>query len=218
MKNNKKNKKLHLYAKPGFTLVEIMMVVIIIGIMSATSFLFFENSRATVNLDISQRHLAAAIKLAQSYAIQGRTQIVNDEQKLPCGYGVYFFSKNEFAIFYSLPEETLGLSCQDFEDKSQKFTDYVASHPSFDFENLYRPIVSSDFNFKDIEKFSLEKNVELYFPELADGSHTSLYFSIPNANIYENGTQPLADTVYILEYANLKKSVNINLEGAITEN
>lgn len=72
--------------KNGFTLLEVMVIIAIIGIMSAVGIVSLSSSRKMMALKASQDEVASAIKLAQSYALQGR---INSGTK-PDGYGFEF--------------------------------------------------------------------------------------------------------------------------------
>jgi prepilin-type N-terminal cleavage/methylation domain-containing protein len=192
MKIKSKNKR-------GFSLVELMIVISIIGIMSVLGMASFRSSRAYLNLDLSQRELAAAIKLAQSYAIQGKTQIVAGEEMLPCGYGLRFTEEKKFEIFFNKNPETE--TCQKINQ--------TASAEDMHFGN--QSVSAETFEFK--EGVTLEG--------VSDFATTEIYFTIPHANVYNYaGNLLLLEKEYVLAYPDLEetKTVKVNARGAINEN
>jgi len=200
---NKKNKKLienrFLGKRAGFTFVELMVVMSIIFIISAVVLVGLGSMRNSSQLDSSQREVAAAIKLLQSYAIQGKTQDIGGVQKAPCGYGFQFTSNNGFQIFYNKPLATV--DCQTMDATSDA--------------NNYK------FNANSVvlESFTLGQNVALSFPTI---DMSGIYFSTPNAKIYHptGSLFSAGDTkTYTLKYQNKDpgKSITINSVGAIIE-
>lgn len=83
----------------GVTFVELMVVISIIGIMTGVGFVSLKSSRNDSRLRAAQREVASTIKLAQSYALQGKMQ----GAVTPCGYGFKFTSAADYQIFYKLP-------------------------------------------------------------------------------------------------------------------
>jgi prepilin-type N-terminal cleavage/methylation domain-containing protein len=81
----------------GFTLIEMMIVMAIIGILSATGFMGYQSAKRNAALRAAQREVATVIRLAQGYALQGKTQ----GDITPCGYGFKFTANNTYQIFYT---------------------------------------------------------------------------------------------------------------------
>jgi prepilin-type N-terminal cleavage/methylation domain-containing protein len=92
-----KNKK-----NQGFSLMELMMVIAIIGIMTVVGFASTSSIKKNSLLRASQNEIASAIKLVQSYALQGKT--INDAGNwvVPCEYGFEFTDKSSYRTFYAL--------------------------------------------------------------------------------------------------------------------
>jgi prepilin-type N-terminal cleavage/methylation domain-containing protein len=90
----KKNKKIKL---TGFTLVEIMVVISILAIMTLVSFASLSSSKKNVALRSAQREVASAIRIAQSYALQGKWP---SGAASVCGYGFRFETTSQYRIFY----------------------------------------------------------------------------------------------------------------------
>jgi len=82
---------------PGFSLLELMVSIAIIGILSAvTLFAFSFNSQSAV-MNAAVDEVFSALKLVKGYSLQGkmptgRTSI--------CGYGFEFTSTNTYRVFY----------------------------------------------------------------------------------------------------------------------
>lgn len=83
----------------GVTFAELIVVIAIIGIMSSVGFVSLQSSKANARLQAAQREVAATIKLAQSYALQGKMI----GAITPCEYGFKFTSLNSYQIFYKPP-------------------------------------------------------------------------------------------------------------------
>ena len=87
----KKNKTTKL---TGFTLLEMIITVAIIGILASITVISFTSSRNEVRVKAAQAEVAASIKLAHSYALQGRA----DGGTTPSYYGIRFFSSTNYAL------------------------------------------------------------------------------------------------------------------------
>ena len=175
----------------GFSFIEVMIVISIIGIMSAVGMVGFNSSKSKTRLELSQRTLTAAIKLAQSYAIQGRVQ----ESQVPCGYGVVFTSTAEFRIFYNI--SSAGKDCQE-----------INAEPTL-----------SNFKYNAgtsrlIDLFKLEKDVFLDSPVFVN---SGVYFSTPRASAYNYSGVSLGTQAYTLKYNSSTKTVTVGSEGSVTE-
>ncbi len=123
MKNikNKKTQKNnnHIVEKSnikGFTLLELMIVMAIISIMVAVSIVSMTASKNTMSLRTSQDEVSSAIKLAQSYALQGRIPNVAD---MVCGYGFRFTTTTHYQIFYY----TKGATCEPTDTSKYKIVE-----------------------------------------------------------------------------------------------
>lgn len=69
----------------GFTLIEVMIVVAIIGILSALTLGSLAAGRTARDLSRSSREVAAALREAQNYALSGRTANIGENN---CAYSV----------------------------------------------------------------------------------------------------------------------------------
>ena len=94
----------------GFSLVELLVVIAIMSIMTVIGFALLSSSKSDARLKAAQREVSATIKLAQSYALQGRKQ----GDMAPCGYGFRFdpsdSERKKYEIFYRLPGGAGGCS------------------------------------------------------------------------------------------------------------
>jgi len=81
----------------GFTLLELIVVIAIIGIMTSVGLVSLVPAKKQIALKTAQNEVTSAIKLAQSYALQGKSiQGVSDI----CGYGFEFTDRSNYRIFY----------------------------------------------------------------------------------------------------------------------
>lgn len=97
-----KNKKQY----KAFSLVELFVVISIIAIMTSATFVSLQSSRGDSRIKAAQNEVTAVIRLAQSYALQGKTQIVGGANIAPCSYGFEFVSSTEYRIFYKPPHSS----------------------------------------------------------------------------------------------------------------
>lgn len=114
--------------KSGFTLMELMVVVAIIGIMTAVTIVSLNRGKTEKQLEVAAREVAGAIREAQSNALNGK---VLDPTKIPCKF--FFarnttFLQNQYKINYywnnGIDENGDGNKCNDNEDIK---TVYLAS-------------------------------------------------------------------------------------------
>lgn len=71
----------------GFTLIEVLIVVAIIGIVSAMILVTFSGQRQTRNTERAAREVMAALREAQNYALSGRAGVISENNTY---YGVTF--------------------------------------------------------------------------------------------------------------------------------
>lgn len=106
-----KNKKIIFGVRNGFTLLELMIVIGTIGIMTGIGFASFGSAKRHSALRAGQYEVTSAIKLAQSYALQGKS--VSGVTKI-CGYGFKFdlpSNPGDPIIDYEIFYYTAGLDC-----------------------------------------------------------------------------------------------------------
>jgi prepilin-type N-terminal cleavage/methylation domain-containing protein len=181
----------------GFSLIELMVVIGIIAIMSIILLVSFNSNKSQSRLKVAQRETASAIKLAQSYALQGKTQ----GGATPCGYGFIFTLNNQYQIYYNLP----GASTCTIRNSDVNYRHYRASAPDASVLG---------------ESAALKSGVIL---SPYSQNNTDIYFTVPQANTYKNaGTaydvaQTLTFSSTISGTTNTK-TITINPGGYVTEN
>jgi prepilin-type N-terminal cleavage/methylation domain-containing protein len=154
MKNKNKNKMKN---EKGMTLLEMIIVIAIIGMMTGIAIVQLGRSRVDTRLRAAQTEVASTIKLAQSFAIQGKAQSAPI-----CGYGIRFTANDTYEIFY----QPLGGNT-DCEDKNS---------PHYDYDTLEASLVTG-------EQHKLPEGVVLD-PLLLEGS--VIFFDIPHANAFSH--------------------------------
>ncbi len=92
-----KNKYAMPSGRQGFTLLELMVIISIIGIMTSAGLVSLSSSKKHFALKTAQNEVAAAIKLAQSYALQGKFK---ESVTNVCGIGFRFMNDSTYRIFY----------------------------------------------------------------------------------------------------------------------
>lgn len=186
-------------------MVEILVVVSIIGLMSIIGLASLRGTRSSGRIKAAQREVATVIKLAQSYALQGKTQNIPSlgGQVAPCGYGVHFRAdKMNYDIFYNYP--AAGTSCGAFNGlgvDSKKFR--IAP---------LAPVSGT------AESFSLKNGVTLSSPVTA--TDAAMYFTIPFAGRFDkDGNSPSSGQtqVFTFSFSGASKSITISQGGDITE-
>lgn len=70
---------------PGFTLIEVVIVIAIIGITSALVLVTLSGQRQARNLERAAREVMATLREAQNYALSGRAGAINENNTY---YGV----------------------------------------------------------------------------------------------------------------------------------
>lgn len=175
--------------KKGFTLVEFIIVIAIIGVLSSVALYSLTTSRENTNLRNAQREVSSAIGLAKSYALQGVTV---SGSGTPCGYGFRFISNQSYEIFYIKPAS--GSSCSDF---------------------VYAGCYASGNNCVRLEEFSLGGNVRIR--EAVENSE--IYFAVPHGAAYQESGAAFSTRVLTFETASgsADKAITINSSGSVTE-
>jgi prepilin-type N-terminal cleavage/methylation domain-containing protein len=195
MTNKMKNqiKKLKITANyKAFSLMELLIVIAIIGIMTAVGFVSLTSNKTKTNLETAQREVASTIKLVQSYALQGKKQGAST----PCGYGFRFADATNYQIFYNIAAP--GKNCDQTNDP--------AVYPTY----LHYKIGTS----QPAETGSLKNGVTL--SGVTDYTTTEIYWTVPFGNMYDNnGATFSASKTFTL---NSSKTVTVSPGGGVAEN
>lgn len=185
MKISKKHK--------AFSFIEVMVIVAIIAIMSAVGLASLQSAKSVSRLKTAQREVAATIKLAQSYALQGKMQ----NGVTPCGYGFRFTDATNYEIFYN----TVG-NYSDCEDRNGQ-------------ANGRRWFNGAPNLSVSAETYALKNGVSLN----SDINSTEMYFTVPHGNIYDRTGSPYpAAQTFQFSFLGSDKTITINPGGFVTEN
>ena len=190
------NKKAHAPCH-GFTFIEIMLVITIIGILSSIALVSLSSTRSNAALESSARQVASAIQLAHTYALQGKKEGGN----AVCGFGFIFTSDTDYRIYY----QTLSSSYQD------------CAHQNASIVQSYNSGLAAD------SSGTLPGGATLYDSSsgpYGDGSSshahdTDIYFMVPD------GENISGSRTVCLEYANsgsCQETIGITDSGAVATN
>ncbi len=181
--------------KKGFTFIEIMIVVTIIGIMTSVVLVYVSGDKSSRAVEVAARQVAAAIREAQNNALSGK-QI--DTVNIACGHGFYFDSgvnNNKYKLFYNY--------------------DTVSLPGSQDCSNPVTPVSTTyDANSADYTTYSLNNKVEF-----SSGTSEIIYFTMPHGDVYENGSSltPSAKILLVSPDGNDKYTVCVYTSGRVEE-
>lgn len=202
MKRKNKNSK-------GFSLTELLIVLSIVSMLAVVSFVGLSSNRKNTRLKLSQRTVAAAIKMAQSYAVQGKTQsidVTNTNDIVPCGYGMVFTSENHFVIFYNKPLDSSSVDCQMINSDQ----DYYNA-ANFRYNTAATANVAAS---EIIQEYDLEQEIVLKDFDSGDPDNTRIYFSTAFAGKYNSGN------TYVLQLKgepDETRSITVNSVGSVSE-
>jgi prepilin-type N-terminal cleavage/methylation domain-containing protein len=196
----------------AFTFVELLMAIAIVGIMTAVGFASLNSGKVTTKLQAAQREVASTIKLAQSYALQGKT--VTPGGTSPCGYGFRFDptdgAKTKYAIFYT-PYYDTGVP-------TIKNCDQMNNYVSGGIHSYARYIAGQS---QVLQSFTLKDGVTLSTsPDIYAGGNpniTEIYFTIPGGNIYGYGGAAYATRTFTFNLSDKTKTISIDSGGSVTE-
>ncbi len=84
--------------RKGFTIIEVLVVVAVVGIMTAVMLVSLSDSRSGEAVKVAAREVAAVVRAAQTYAVSGR---ITDPDKIPCEYRFVVVSPDTYQIQYT---------------------------------------------------------------------------------------------------------------------
>lgn len=210
-----KAKKTSLNTRKGFSLMELMMVIVIISIMTAVIIANLNSTKSNAAFQTSTREIASAIKLAQSYALQGKTE----GGTTPCGFGFVFIDSTHYQIYYNTYDSAYSnahsLNWHDCADQNRD-TNHLhfnngASSGAMNSVVDSAYVLPSQTTLDAVSPGSLSSNTY----------DTDIYFAIPRASASEftqslgsfNTTQ---NVVYTLKYTGKCQTATVGLQGAVS--
>ncbi len=175
---------------PGFSFMEMMIVIAIIGILSTISVISFNKIRGLAIINASADEVFSAIKMAKGYALQGKMPDTSSSVcgvGSICGYGFMFTSATQYEVFYyyNCPGGNLGpLNCS-------------------------APTTATKVT---IDTQDLKTGVTLGSPLPLTSTNSTIYFNIPWGTVVST---PYRN--YRLDYNGMKKRVTVDTNGLIQE-
>ncbi|GBE17245.1 hypothetical protein BMS3Abin15_01084 [bacterium BMS3Abin15] len=150
--------------KKGFTFIEIVIIVVIIGIMTSVVLVSVGGNKSSKVVEIAAREIAGSIREAQNNALNGK-QINDGTGDTACGHGFYFDNDGDGS----------GL---DSEYDYKLFYNYDNSGTPNDDCSEALPGVGVAQYYAD---HSLGNKVEF-----SDSISKSIYFTMPHGTVYQN--------------------------------
>ncbi|HBO17220.1 MAG: hypothetical protein UR69_C0002G0124 [Candidatus Moranbacteria bacterium GW2011_GWE2_35_2-] len=89
---------------PGFTLLEVLVTVAIIGIMATVALVSTQRGKIDKEVSVAAEQVASSIREAQNYALSGKQP---DATNTACGFGFRRSSANAYSVFYNHTTEDL---------------------------------------------------------------------------------------------------------------
>ena len=87
--------------KKGFTFIELMVVIAIIGIMTAVILVSQQDTKNARTVQTAGRNLTATIRELQNNAVTGKQIVDASSTKVICGYGIIVSGGNSYDLFYN---------------------------------------------------------------------------------------------------------------------
>lgn len=160
----------NLMNKRGFTLIEVVIVAVIIGIISTIAIPRFGKVMTRLKMKTSGRDIISQLRLARSYAVS---------QKKP--FGVYFdIENNQYVLF----EDMVNLSSKtyDYGDSTIK-TLTLPGDINFSYSSFNNDVVI----FKANGSTSSSGSVDLYSEEVYDYLMIDVLASTGRVRMYKSG-------------------------------
>lgn len=183
----------------AFSLVELVTVIAIVSIMLGVAVVSLLPARTSAKLDAAGREVAANIKLAQSYALQGKAVKDSGNNVVPCGYGVNIKDTTEYQIFYTYPKAATGIDCTEFNK----------------IDSVKISLDWTDADITALEKYTSKDGV--IFND--NVNKKIVYFTIPHGIMFGNDGNPFTGLSITLKASDgtTTKTVNVGPGGAVTE-
>jgi prepilin-type N-terminal cleavage/methylation domain-containing protein len=100
MENKKVNVSRFLFhvSRSGFTFIEVMIVIAIMGIMAVVALVSLNPAEENAAVESATRQVTSTIQLARSYALQGK----RENGSAVCGFGVEITSSSQYNLYYNI--------------------------------------------------------------------------------------------------------------------
>lgn len=124
-----------------------MIVIAVIGIMTSVGLVSLSPAKKDATTKAARNEVTAAIKLAQSYALQGR--VVTGVKV--CGYGFEFTDNDTYQIFYYTADSDCNGDKIKFLVETQDLKEGVllTSFSSIDDTTIYFKIPSAEISYEN---------------------------------------------------------------------
>ena len=83
----------------GFTLIELIAVVAIIGVMTSAVLVSWSTGRSEQDVKLAAREFEAALRQAQNFSMTGKID-ANNPTRVPCDYRLRYVSSTQYEIAY----------------------------------------------------------------------------------------------------------------------
>lgn len=156
--------------KKGFTIIEVVIVAVLIGIISAIAIPRFGKVMTKLKMKASGRDIISQLRLARSYAVS---------QKEP--FGVYFDTENnQFLLFKDL----VSLSSQTYDSGDSTIKTFtLPGDINFSYSSFNNDVVI----FKANGSASSTGSVDLYSEKVYDYLMIDVLASTGRARMYKSG-------------------------------
>ncbi len=210
----RKNKRQKISA--GFTLIEILVTLFIIGIISTLMFANYSDDTSQTQLDIKANSLVSDLRLAQSYALNAQMPQSGTSSgwtTIPSGWGVYFLMHD--------PSFNLASDYQIYANSATTTPTGVYGQSSFRFDWVALGSTSSIITNTSSAVTSYDNTVlTSLLPSCSGGNTTStsmIVFFDHAGGVWVNSVQltGYASSCITMTKGSLSKTININSFGLI---